>query len=324
MFKNQVRNVCFTWNMQGGFLPTAAQVKERLAGVDRWAFQLERAPTTGTLHWQGWAANDGAKQMSRWMKLLMIDGKGASVTKQIARMDKHAYNYCLKEETRVKPCDEYTAAEIGPHHFGFTPQKEMAKIIDPLEGKKLKPFQEELLLLYEQPADDRTVCVFVDKKGGNGKTALAKHLALKGETIIVGGSAKDLLYAVSMWVDGDKEARVEPKPLKAAIWNVTRSQQDYMSWQGIEALKDGLFCNTKYKSKMVTMNPIHVWIFMNDMPDMTKLSSDRWAIFNVENGDMTKIEQAFPIFNPATRVKGKEELTYAKGGKPKDEDRMEG
>ena len=58
----------------------------------------------------------------------------------------------------------------------------------------------------------------------------------------------------------------------------TRDVEEYVSYQAIEAIKNGIFYNTKYESKMITYNSPHVIIFANFFPDITKLSSDRWVI----------------------------------------------
>lgn len=310
--RKQIRKICWTWyKNEANVLPKANDIKKILANISQYAFQLELCPSTGRVHWQGWAYNYGAKEWRRWKAML----SGAHIEEQLARFDTKAAGYCLKEDTRHPVTAEYPADEIGPHFKGFTPPAAKEKVIDPLEGKQLRPFQKSLLEMYTLPGDDRKITVVVDDEGNSGKTALAKSLALRGEAMIVSGNSKDLLSAVAFWVNGDKDTKTEGKPLKLVIWNVARARQDKLAWGAVEELKDGAFFSGKYKGTQVLMNPPHVWVFMNLMPDMKMLSKDRWNIFKVDKDfQLVKIEPAWPMFDPATRQLGREELTYAAGG----------
>lgn len=54
--------------------------------------------------------------------------------------------------------------------------------------------------------------------------------------------------------------------------------KDYLSYSGIEEIKNGMFFNTKFESDMVIFNRPHIFVFSNGHPDVSNLSLDRWKI----------------------------------------------
>ena len=67
-------------------------------------------------------------------------------------------------------------------------------------------------------------------------------------------------------------------PSKVII-NIPRStNHSFISWTGIEEIKDMFFYSGKYEGGMVCAKCPHVVIFANGPPEMDKLSQDRWNI----------------------------------------------
>ena len=63
------------------------------------------------------------------------------------------------------------------------------------------------------------------------------------------------------------------------VINIPRSHSmDYISYEGIENVKDMYFYSGKYEGGMVFGNPPHLFIFANESPEFSKLSEDRWVI----------------------------------------------
>jgi len=62
-----------------------------------------------------------------------------------------------------------------------------------------------------------------------------------------------------------------------------RSKSDTLQYDFLEEVKDGFLMVTKYESRPLDFKPPHVVVFMNDEPDSTKLSDDRWDIVLVTN-----------------------------------------
>lgn len=144
---------------------------------------------------------------------------------------------------------------------------------DPLAGKKPWKFQEEVLELINEKPDDRSIHWYWEPEGCAGKTTLMKSICMHREdVIVVDGKAADAKYMI---------ASMRRKP-KVVFMNLTRTREDFVSYEAIEAIKDGIFASTKYESSMVIMNSPHFIVFANFEPDYNKMSGDRWRVNRIE------------------------------------------
>lgn len=73
----------------------------------------------------------------------------------------------------------------------------------------------------------------------------------------------------------------DPWVPKVCVFHYTRAVENYVSYEALEAIKDGIFFSTKYESGMVVFDSPHVVVFANFPPDRTQLSADRWRITNI-------------------------------------------
>ncbi len=230
-----------------------------LAQVKKYCIQ-EEVGKDGTPHLQGvmvfktnvsWTGLNNACEKKCWWKR--------------CRNVAAAVNYCSKVET--------SAGKRWVEGFRVPGQK----LIDPLEGKVLYPWQKEIIEMISEMPDDRKVFWYWSDAGCVGKSSLIKHLCLKDPKGIVmcGGGFKDAEYCIAQKVK--KEIVV-----KVVIFNVPRSKvrdgKALVSYTGIEEIKDGCFFSAKYESGMVLMDPPHVLVFANVAPDTSQLSADRWVI----------------------------------------------
>lgn len=167
-------------------------------------------------------------------------------------------NYCKKE-------GEF--AEKLPEKFDMV---KMAK--DPLSGKTRHDWQNEVMELCASDPDDRKIHWYWEDTGNVGKTTLAKHLVLKHDAIVLSGRAADCKYTVCSWIESNKRFP------KVIIFHYTRSNEQYVSYEAIEAIKDGMFMNSKYECKMVVYDPPTVIVMANFEPHLDAMSHDRWVI----------------------------------------------
>jgi hypothetical protein len=123
---------------------------------------------------------------------------------------------------------------------------------------ELRPWQVTLKNLLEEPADRRKIIFVVDETGNSGKSWFAHHYtSLIGETaqVMLPGRKADMAYAL--------------KPnLKILFLDAPRS-------------KNGYVFSTKYESRIKSYEPMHVVVNMNEPPDTSKLSMDRFKIINI-------------------------------------------
>lgn len=212
----------------------------------------------GTPHLQGYWEFKSARAFSslhkQWPKLHL----------EKARNKEAAKAYCMKEDTR----DGDTF--------------DMKAIKDPLKGKELYEWQQEIINIIKEEPDERTIYWYWDKTGGGGKTSLAKHLCIKmpDRILYLQGKANDLKYGVACFVEKN------PNKLKCCIFDFSRSIENFVSYEGIECIKNGIFYNNKYESKMILYDNPHIIIFANFKPEKKKLSQDRWKITRIDNNNL--------------------------------------
>lgn len=208
----------------------------------------------GTPHLQGCLIFENARTFESLKK------KFEKVHWERVRNKEQAIEYCQKHETQNGEC-----------------MTNIKKIKDPLENKELYTWQTEICELIDKEPDERKIYWYYDITGGAGKTSLAKHLCLKNknQVLYICGKSSDIKYGVKQFVDN------EDNDLKMCIFDFCRSNEHFVSYQGLEEIKNGIFYNTKYESGMVLFNTPHIIIFANFEPEMEKLSSDRWVIKNV-------------------------------------------
>lgn len=130
-------------------------------------------------------------------------------------------------------------------------------------------------LTTEEP-DCRTIHWCWESVGNTGKSQWARNLVIEHGAIMTAGKAADMKYQIQKYIE--QNDGVWPTII---IFDVPRTSQEYVSYQGIEEIKNGVFAATKYESGMVTMNPPHVVILANFDPDKNKISEDRWDILNI-------------------------------------------
>jgi hypothetical protein len=136
----------------------------------------------------------------------------------------------------------------------------------------LRPWQKDVVAIVSAEPDDRTIHWFWEKIGGVGKSALCKLLCAKHGALICSGKASDMKYMI---VKYKEKHGCFPECI---IFDVPRASLGYLSYTGIEEIKNGCFANSKYECDMVIMNSPHVIVFANGEPDLSQMSADRWEV----------------------------------------------
>lgn len=148
----------------------------------------------------------------------------------------------------------------------------------PREDKRLKNFeprtwQKDLYdTLMEEP-DDRTVTWIVDKIGGKGKSLFCKWISWKHDDVL----------SCTMNKSADILTLVEEK-YKTYLIDLPRSYDvKYCPFNAIEQIKNGYVTEGKLKktARKLFFAPPHIVIFSNELPDLNKLSNDRWNIIEI-------------------------------------------
>lgn len=131
-------------------------------------------------------------------------------------------------------------------------------------------------MLLEEP-DDRRIYWFYDKQGKIGKSQFVKFMVLKHDAIFVNSGAEKDIHNIIFKSDMDT--------CKMILIDIPRAQGNTVNYTAIEAIKNGLICNTKYETGFKAFNSPHVAIFSNSLPDVYEVTLDRWKIYEILDYD---------------------------------------
>lgn len=130
----------------------------------------------------------------------------------------------------------------------------------------LNEWQQELNQKLLHEPDDREVIFVVDHQGNKGKSWFAKYYCQLHDNAFLmrPGKHADMTYML-------------PPTLRVLFLDCTRKQVEYMPYTFLEELKDGYVSCTKYESCVKKYPKLHVVVLMNQDPDSTALSEDRYS-----------------------------------------------
>lgn len=213
-------------------------------------WQIEKGEDTGYLHIQ-LTMELMVKKRFTWLKRHFNDIAHIEPCHNINA----SYDYCSKSETRIE------GPYIMPEPLG------VKDILDPLKGFDYYPYQQRIVDIITGPVDPRKIYWFWEPIGNVGKSDFCLHCILNHDVIVFDGAKKDILHAYN----GEK----------IVFFDLSRTCENYVSYDAIEQLKKGFCFSTKYESKMKVYNKPHVIIFANFEPDVSKLSLDRWDVTEI-------------------------------------------
>lgn len=221
----------------------------------KWIFQ-EETGETGTPHLQGYIEFITKHRPMSVFETNKIHWEKMRGTKQ------DCISYCSKLDTRT--------GQIFTNIKFPKPLKSL-----PCENHKF-PWQQKVCDILQKEPDDRTIYWIVGQHGGEGKTTFCKWIYRNYPNVIVtGGKSADMKNSV---IEYQKTNDILPE---IVLINIPRSfNSDYLSYPGIESVKDMFFYSGKYEGGMVDGNEPHVFVFANEYPDYDKMSPDRWIIFD--------------------------------------------
>lgn len=270
----------FTWNHYGG-VETGDKLNEICEReCEWWVFQEEIAPTTGTPHLQGCLKLKDKRRLSELKNIF-----GDKIHWEPTRDTEASKQYCSKIDS-AKPdgklwrsTNRSTTKEWNKRRRDY---KKELKVISTLYNwqRKLNEW------LLEEP-DDRKIIWIFNRDGNVGKTVLCKYLITKHRVVLAtGGTCKDLACMLAL----HEKNGFDLNDKFSFILNVAKETDvNKISYKALESIKDGLLSSPKYESCTMVFNSPHVVVFANDMPVVSKLSKDRWAIYEVINDDLCEI-----------------------------------
>ena len=287
----RAKNWCFTLN---NYTPADIdRLAAPIAGVDFLIFGRE-VGASGTPHLQGTVCFQSRKRLNQVIQA--IGQAHCTVTKYLAQ----SIEYCKKDGDFTEVGELPEAARTKEEKSELEEFKQSVKegVTDPVvlrelhsavcasypkfvdqylddnrpkhkvQTHPLRPWQQTLYQRLVLAPEDRCIIFIVDQTGDTGKSWFARYYTdiHDNAQIIIPGKKADMAYVVR------EDARV-------FFLDCPRSKQgEFIQYDFLEELKNGMIFSPKYNSKVKKLATPHVVVMMNEHPDMTKLSDDRYSI----------------------------------------------
>lgn len=134
----------------------------------------------------------------------------------------------------------------------------------------LRAWQQSVLDYIINPVHPREVVFVIDEKGNAGKSYLAALIESQYGNVQVmrPGKVADMAHEYE-------------ETTKILIVDVPKSKVEHFQYDFLECVKDGRLFSPKYDSLTKRFPTPHVLVFMNEAPDPTKLSDDRYKYIDV-------------------------------------------
>lgn len=230
------------------------ELKFKSKVIKRYIMQLERGES-GTIHLQGYLefTNKSRPSSLNWPKAIHWEK---------TRDVNAAIEYCKKDDTSL----------------GYQWSAGFAKPIKTIMPEQFYAWQSKCVDMINN-TNDREIIWIYESDGNTGKSAFCKYMCVHQNAIILSGKGADMKHGVCSYVD---KHGTFPELI---ILDIPRSCADYVSYTGIEEIKNGCFFSNKYESSMVVGNCPAMLCFSNSMPDTSKMSEDRWTIIEIIDRD---------------------------------------
>lgn len=143
-----------------------------------------------------------------------------------------------------------------------------------LEGE-LRPWQAKLKVMLDAPPHSREMIFIVDEIGNTGKTWFSHWYEQHSEKrvqILMPGKSSDMAFSLINSPD-------------VIIIDAPRAKVEHIQWDFLETIKNGYVYSPKYQPIFKRFKYPHLVIMMNEEPDQTKLSIDRYNFVRLSTED---------------------------------------
>ena len=178
-------------------------------------------------------------------------------------------------------CEDQSLCKVYTRHFkaierithSIVQKTNRQYIMDNGKDNKRKVWQQKVIKLILREPHERTINWFYEEIGNTGKTFLTRYIMSAHPSCICFENAKsaDLKYAYN----GES----------IVLFDLSRSSEHIFNYEALESLKNWRMFSPKYESASKVYRIPHVVVFANWLPDMTRLSLDRWNIVKINISD---------------------------------------
>lgn len=263
-YRSRSRGWCFTLNnYEESDDCKLAQLFIDTGGI--YVIGREIAPTTGTPHLQGYVHWKDAKS-----------GKYVS--------DFHARVSWRKARGTPEQNKVY-CGEDGNYitNFGKTLKEQV--LAQEYEMVMWKSWQLDIMIELKKTPHPRQIHWIYETVGNVGKSYLAKYLSatIKG-CLNVEGKKADIYHEIAKYIDAGRNL-VGPKII---LVDIPREAMDYFNYGCIEKIKNGHLLSGKFDGAQLLFPHPHIVCFANELPDISKMSKDRWNILRIVDNNFVR------------------------------------
>lgn len=247
-------------------------------------FQIEKGEKSDYLHFQGRISL--IKSMLKMtfieavMKIMNISkGEAPQYVEPTVKgvVKTSNFNYVLKEQTRVSgPWTEKDFVQEELKKVEYIP-RQYRNLLD-----KLYPYQ-KCIYNSKDTFDIRGINIVIDPIGNQGKSTIASLCELFADGIDVPpiNDYKELIQLVCDECIGTNNR--SPSPILIDMPRGMEKSKLIGIYTAIEQIKKGKLFDTRNKYKKWWIDSPQIWVFTNEEPDLSYLSSDRWKIWDINN-----------------------------------------
>lgn len=239
-------------------LDTASLIGELKQWAKKWAFQLEKCPTTDRLHIQG---RMSLIKKLRPDELISQCTWRADFRKTCLTVHKGTnFNYVMKAQTRVEGPWIDTEYEEPPV---------LTRQLVAFQEKEKYPWQKQIEQWCEE-LDDRSIKLIHDTVGNSGKSIMSEYLEYHKKAFEI-PPLKDMEDIMQFCMSF--------KSQKVYLIDMPRAmKKDKLAgfYSGLESLKNGYVYDKRYAAKRRRFDRPQVIVFTNVMPEWSYMSKDRW------------------------------------------------
>jgi hypothetical protein len=275
----------------------------------KWAFQGEMGDS-GYKHWQGRISLIKKKFKNELIKTFELYESPIPNYLQPTTNEEHrkgAGFYVLKDETRIKSMGPYTDAnwrdilmdddEVDYDELLSCPEVFRPYTLDHIRFNNLYPYQK--LIAYsglKKHREPRKIDLVIDDGrgkigingeiltgGGEGKSTIATYLRIGGHAIDM-PACNDFDRLIFTLCDILKDRRNhDPKIILFDLPRAMTKNKLYGFVSAFEQIKKGYLYDTRNKFNDWEIHPPRIWVFCNEMIDLSLLSQDRWNLWFIDD-----------------------------------------
>jgi len=139
-------------------------------------------------------------------------------------------------------------------------------------GDDLRGWQQQLDESLDEEPDDRSIIFCVDPDGNSGKSYYVRYRLSK---------YPDYTQALSIGKRDDLCCCID-ETKRVFLFDIPRGGMEFLQYTVLEKLKDQVIFSGKYQSSTKLLpHPVHVVVFCNEPPDVTKMTGDRYKYIDI-------------------------------------------